>query len=191
MRILEPSATRQLLAAIPPRSPFGVRDHAVIRLFAQTGLRVGELVGLNVGHVYHGLPFDQVDLPAAICKGRRSRILPLNPAARQAVQDLVDFLKMRGFQSNPDSPLLQDRRHRRLPVREVQRLVQVHRQAAGLPVRATPHTFRHSFASHLANHVSLRIVQQLLGHRFLASTEVYLHNQPDQLAAAVATLPTF
>ncbi len=191
MRILEPSATRQLLAAIPPRSPFGARDHAVIRLFAQTGLRVAEMVGLNVGHVYHETPFDQVDLPAAICKGRRSRIMPLNPAARQAVQDLVDFLKMRGFQANPDSPLLQDRRHRRLPIREVQRLVQVHRQSAGLPVRATPHTFRHSFASHLATCVSLRVVQQLLGHRFLESTEVYLHTQPTQLAQAVATLPAF
>lgn len=191
MRILEPSATRQLLAAIPPRSPFGARDHAVIRLFAQTGLRVGEMVGLNVGHVYGQAPFDQVDLPAAICKGHRSRIMPLNPAARQAVQDLVDFLKMRGFQSHPDSPLLQDRRHRRLPVREVQRLVQAHRQVAGLTIRATPHTFRHSFASHLATCVSLRVVQQLLGHRFLESTEVYLHTQPSQLAQAVATLPAF
>ncbi len=104
---------------------------------------------------------------------------------------MVDFFKMRGFQSNPDSPLRQDRRHRRLPVREVQRLVQVHRQAAGLCVRATPHTFRHSFASQLASKVSLRIVQQLLGHRFLASTEVYLHNQPDQLASAVASLPVY
>lgn len=191
MRILDPSATRQLLAAIPLRSPFGARDHAVIRLFAQTGLRVGEMVGLNVGHVHHQTPFDQVDLPAVICKGHRSRVVPLNPSARQAVQDLVDFLKMRGFQANPDSPLLQDRRHRRLPVREVQRLVQVHRQTAGLVVRATPHTFRHSFASQLANRVSLRVVQQLLGHRFLASTEVYLHTQPAQLAQAVATLPAF
>lgn len=191
MRILTPSATRQLLAAIPPRSPFGVRDHAVIRLFAQTGLRVGEMVGLNVGDVYRQAPLDQVDLPAAICKGRHSRVIPLNDSARQAVQDLVDFLKMRGFQTNPDSPLLQDRRHRRLPVREVQRLVQVHRCTASLAVRATPHTFRHSFASQLANRVSLRIVQQLLGHRFLGSTEVYLHNQPDQLVQAVATLPAF
>lgn len=191
MRILTPCAARQLLAQIPQRSPFGARDHAVIRLLAQTGLRVSELVGLNVGDVHHKVPLDQVDLPAAICKGRHSRVIPLNPAARQAVQDLVDFLKMRGFQANPDSPLLQDRWHRRLPVREVQRLVQVHRQSAGLSVRATPHTFRHFFASQLASKVSLRIVQQLLGHRFLASTEVYLHNQPGQLAQAVATLPAF
>jgi site-specific recombinase XerD len=189
MRILQPSATRQLLAAIRPRSPFGARDHALIRLFSQTGLRVGEMVGLDVGHVFHeGAARHQLDLPAAACKGHHSRVIPLNQVARQAIQDLVDFLLMRGFQACPDSPLLQDRRHRRLPAREVQRLVQTHRQNAGLDLRATPHSFRHTFASQLASKVSLRIVQQLLGHRFLASTEVYLHNQPVQLAQAVALL---
>jgi len=191
MRILSPSATQQLLAAVPLRSPFGIRDHALIRFFAQTGLRVSEMVGLNVGHVYDQAARHQLDLPAASCKGHHSRRIPLNPSARQAVHDLVDFLKLRGFQAAPDSPLLQDRRHRRLPAREVQRLVQVHREVAGLDIRATPHTFRHSLASYLATRVSLRIVQQILGHRFLASTEVYLHNQPGQLAQAMATLPVF
>lgn len=190
MRILQPQATSQMLATIRPRSPFGARDHALIRLFSQTGLRVGEMVGLDVGHVFcDGAARHQVDLPAAACKGHRSRVIPLNEAARQAIHDLVDFLVMRGFQSQSDSPLLQDRRHRRLPVREVQRLVQTHRQAAALDIRATPHSFRHGFATELASKVSLRIVQQLLGHRFLASTETYLHNQPAQLAQAVALLP--
>ena len=90
---------------------------------------------------------------------------PLSAAARRAVTDLVDFLKMRGFQSHPDSPLLQDRRHRRLPVREVQRLVQKYREAAGLDVRATPHSLRHSWASQLARAGSLRAVQQMAGHK--------------------------
>lgn len=191
MRILSPASTRQLLATIPPRSPFGARDHALIRLFSQTGLRVAEMVGLDVGHVFDQVPRHWLDLTAASCKGKRSRRIPLNPAARQAIQDLVDFLEMRGFQSQPDSPLLQDRRHRRLPIREVQRLVQHHRQLAGLDLRVTPHTFRHSLASQLAQRTSLRVVQQLLGHRFLASTEVYLHNQPAQLVEAVASLPEF
>lgn len=193
MRILTPSATRQLLAQIPQRSPFGVRDHALIRLFAQTGLRVGELTGLDLVHVYdHQVgPRHWLDLPAAICKGHHSRRIPLNDAARQAVLDLVDFLKMRGFQTQPHSPLLQDRRHRRLPVREVQRLVQGYRQLAGLDLRVTPHSFRHGWASQLARRTSLRVVQQLLGHRFLGSTEVYLHNQPDDMVQAVASLPAF
>jgi len=192
MRIIQPSHTRQMLACIRPRSPFGARDHALIRLFSQTGLRVSEMVGLDVGHVFYaGAARHQLDLPAAACKGHRSRVVPLNDSARQAIHDLVDFLVMRGFQVQPDSPLLQDRLHRRLPVREVQRLVQTHRQAAGLDIRATPHSFRHGFATQLASKVSLRIVQQLLGYRFLASTETYLHNQPDQLTQAVTALPAF
>lgn len=192
MRILQPTHTCQMLACIRPSSPFGARDHALIRLFSQTGLRVSEMVGLDVGHVfYKGAARRQLDLPAAACKGHRSRVIPLNQTARQAIQDLVDFLVMRGFQTGPDCPLLQDRRHRRLPVREVQRLVQTHRQAAGLDIRATPHSFRHGLASQLASKVSLRIIQQILGHRFLTSTEVYLHNQPDDLMAAVESLPSY
>jgi len=98
---------------------------------------------------------------------------------------------MRGFQTQPHSPLLQDRRHRRLPVREVQRLAQSYRQVAGLDLRVTPHSFRHGWASQLARRTSLRVVQQLLGHRFLGSTEVYLHNQPEDMVQAVASLPAF
>ena len=191
MRILSPAATQHLLAAIPPRSPFGLRDHALIRLFAQTGLRVAEMVGLDVGHVFDQAPRHWLDLPPAICKGNRSRTIPLNHSARQAIADLVDFLRMRGFQAHATSPLLQDRRHRRLSIREVQRLVQHHRQAAGLDLRVTPHTFRHTWASQLARRTSLRVVQQMLGHRFLASTEVYLHTHPDQLEEAVASLPQY
>ena len=116
----------------------------------------------------------------------------MSAAARRAVTDLVDFLKMRGFQSHPDSPLLQDRQHRRLPVREVQRLVQKYREAAGLDVRATPHSLRHSWASQLARAGSLRAVQQMAGHKSIASTEIYLHTQPHELmAAAVESLPSY
>ena len=192
MRIPSPSDTRRLLAVVPARSPFGARDSALIRLLAQTGLRVGELTGLDLVHVYdHSGPRHWLDLPATICKGHHSRRIPLNDAARQAIRDLVDFLQMRGFQTQPHSPLLQDRRHRRLPVREVQRLVQSYRQVAGLDLRVTPHSFRHGWASQLARRTSLRVVQQMLGHRFLGSTEVYLHNQPDDMVQAVASLPAF
>ena len=191
MRIIKHDTTRQLLGVISPRSPFGARDHALIRLFTHTGLRVAEMTGLDVGHVFDQAPRHWLDLPASICKGNRSRRIPLSETARQAIQDLVDFLRMRGFQADAHSPLLQDRRHRRLPIREVQRLVQAYREKAGLDLRVTPHTFRHSWASQLALHNSVRVVQQLLGHRFLASSEVYLHTQPAQLEEAVASLPAF
>ncbi len=165
------------------------RDHALIRLALQTGLRVSELTGLDVGLVWGPDGSRQwLDLPHAIAKNHKSRRIPLSAAARRAVADLVDFLKMRGFQVASQSPLLQDRR---LPVREVQRLVQKYREAAGLDVRATPHSLRHSWASQLARAGSLRTVQQMAGHKSIASTEIYLHTQPHELMAAVESLPSY
>lgn len=186
MRILTNIAYFRLLGAINLASAFGRRDHALIRLAAQTGLRVSELVGLDVGLVWsNGSAREWLDLPYQIAKGSRSRIIPLSPQARRAVEELVGFLQLRGFQSTPTSPLLQDRRHHRLPVREVQRMVQVARERAGLDIRATPHTLRHGFASEAARKVGLHNVQELLGHKKITSTQIYLHTRPEDLVAAV------
>ena len=87
MRIIKHDTTRQLLGVISPRSPFGARDHALIRLFTHTGLRVAEITGLDVGHVFDQAPRHWLDLPASICKGNRSRRIPLSGTARQAIQD--------------------------------------------------------------------------------------------------------
>jgi integrase/recombinase XerC len=105
------------------------------------------------------------------------------------VSDLVAFLQLRGFSTLPQAPLLTDRRHRRLPVREVQRAVQAYREAADLSFRATPHSLRHGFASELVGQGQpVHCVQELLGHRRLASTEAYLHSRPEQLRQAVSGL---
>ena len=154
------------------------------------GLRVGELVSLCVGQVWQrGRPRDWLELPAAVCKGGRGRALPLGPQAKRAVAELVGFLAERGFPVGPEAPLLTDRLHRRLAAREVQRAVQRYREAAELQQKATPHSLRHGFASKLLERgVSLRVVQQLLGHQSILSTEVYLHCQPGELEQAVAKL---
>jgi len=191
MRILEKTANVRLLSAISLRSPFGARDHALIRFDLLTGLRVGELVALDVGHVWRpeGGPRDWLDLPASACKGQRGRQIPLCLDAQQAVRDLVAFLRLRGFSTAAGAPLLTDRRHRRLAAREVQRAVQRYRERAGLDVRVTPHTLRHTFASRLVDAgVNPRAIQVLLGHECLSSTEVYLHNRPAALVEAVGRL---
>ena len=185
MRILNDLAVFRLLGAINLASPFGPRDHAIIRLALYTGLRVSELTGLNVGHVFSDAPRELLDLPASLAKGHRSRQVPLSPQACRAVAQLVDFLRLRGMSSAPDSPLLQDRRHRRLPVREVQRMLQLARERANLDIKATPHTLRHSFASDCARRSSLHNVKELLGHQSIRSTEIYLHTRPEDLRAAV------
>lgn len=187
MRILTQPA--ELLNAIPDHSPFGARDHALIRLDLNVGLRVSELHGLDIGDVWvpRKGPRDWLDVRWQIAKGSKARQIPLSSGAKQAVYDLVHFLHMRGFQTEPDCPLLQDRRHRRLPVREIQRLVQKYREAANLDIRVTPHTLRHTWCSRICRKHSPRVVQQLAGHDQLTSTEIYLHNQPDDLVAAVET----
>ena len=190
MRIPDSDDTSRLLAVIPLRSPFGQRDHAMIRLDFHTGLRVSELVGLNVGHVwFQGAPRRWIDLDPSTCKYHKGRQIPINSVAQQAITDLIRFLQARGFATGPDDPLLTDRRHRRLPVREVQRCVQKYRELAGLDLRVTPHTCRHVFASELIQKgASAYEVKELLGHEEIRTSQVYVHNHPKKLAAAVHRL---
>ena len=190
MRIPDPSETQKLLQVIPPRSPFGARDRAMIILALHTGLRVSELTGLDVGHVwFQGHPRAWLDLPGEICKYNRSRQIPLNLDAQAAIADLIRFLAQRGFSTSAQSPLLTDRRHRRLPVREVQRCVQVYREKAGLDLRVTPHTLRHVFASSLAQMGATPYqIKELLGHLEIATSNIYVNNKPDELQAIVNRL---
>ena len=187
MRILSPATVDQLLASIPERSPFGARDKALIVFDLHTGLRSHELVGLNVGHVLtrDGFPREWLEV---VGKGGYHRQVPLNVAARQAVLDLVQFNQSRGFSVAPESPLLVTRCHRRLPTRSLRGIIQGYRERADLDVRCSPHTFRHTFASRLANCAPLPVVQVALGHQRLSSTQVYTHTTPAQLAAGVARL---
>ena len=127
MRIPNELDTYKLLGAINLRKPFGPRDHAFTRFALHTGVRVSELTSIDVGHVWsNGAPRSWLDLPAPNCKGARSGQIPLNKSAQKAITELVQFLRARGFSTAPDAPLLTDRRHRRLPAREVQRYVERH-----------------------------------------------------------------
>ena len=190
VRTLDPREIHQLLAGLDPRTPFGARDRAMLLLVLHTGLRVSELTGLDVAHVaWQGRPRQALDLPAALAKGRRARIIPFNDTARQAVADLLAFNRARGFSVASEAPLLVNRFHQRLSTRYVQRLMEALRHRVGLDVSATPHTLRHTFASHVARrHRNLRAVQALLGHRRLGTVEIYTHVDREELEAAVRTL---
>jgi site-specific recombinase XerD len=190
MRVLHPREVQQLLQAVNRRAPFGERDHAMLALALHTGLRVSELVGLDIRHVAHdGQPRQALHLPSELGKGGRERILPLNDVARRAVAVILDFNRRRGFSTAADRPLLVNRKHDRISVRYVQRLMEATREKAGLDVQATPHTLRHSFASRVACKTgNLRVVQQLLGHKRLSTVEIYTHPTREELEAAVALL---
>ena len=187
MRSLSASEVRRILAVIPPRSPFGARDRAMLVFLLHTGLRVSEICGLTVGDVYQwGASRRYLDLPASLGKLGKARLIPLNGTAREAVSALVQFLAMRGFSIAPTAPLLTNRKGQFLPVRTFQSLVQGYRERAGLSVRITPHAFRHTFATTaMATTPDPLALRALLGHSRTRTLEVYVHSGPDTLSKVV------
>ena len=183
MFALSKSELRRVLDAVDIATPFGRRDYLLIRFLSQTALRVGECAGLLTCLVAdNGTPRRYLHLPAAICKGSRGRVVPLNAVARACIAKQLAFNSERGFSTAPASPLFQNRCHGPLSVRSIQSLVAYYRRRAGLDVRATPHTFRHSAASQMiAAGVPTAHVQRILGHRKLSSTQCYLHPHQSEL----------
>jgi integrase/recombinase XerC len=167
----EPDLQR-LLAAPPPDDPLGLRDRAILETLYSAGLRVAELSGLNV---------EDIDCDAGLAtirgKGKRERLAILGKPALQA---LLRWLEARQAlladrQSSATAVFL-NRRGSRLTVRSVGRLTQKYLAQAGLDPRTSPHTLRHSFATHLLDHgADIRSVQELLGHQSLTTTQVYTH----------------
>lgn len=147
-RCLSVPEVRQLLSAVDLRSPFGQRDYLLIMFLYQTGLRVGECSRLLTQLVSSkGKAFRSLDLPAIFCKGPRGRVVPLNATARACVEKQLAFNQKRGFSVAPAAPLFQNRNHTPLSVRSIQKLIAGYRVAAGLEIRATPHTLHYTMLS--------------------------------------------
>ena len=145
-----------------------LRDRLVMELLYGGGLRVSELVGLNYGAI-------DVDSGVArvLGKGRKERLCPLG---RVATALLIGFKAEFAGEVRPSSAVVIDARHHRLPVRQVQLMLKRYLALAELPIDLTPHKLRHSYATHLLNAgADLRLVQELLGHAQLATTQVYTH----------------
>jgi integrase/recombinase XerD len=191
MKIINEIQVFKLLGVINPRSPFGQRDHAMIRLALQTGLRVGELSALNVHHVAAaGQAREYLDLPSGLTKYHCNRVIPLSPGARRAISDLLAFNKMRGFSVEPEAPLLQNRCHQRVSVRAIQRLVEAYRDQAMLDIKATPHTLRHTMATNFLKHSgNVLSLKEALGWRRLNTAMIYLHPSLEEMAEDFKTFP--
>lgn len=160
MNILTAEDARKLVQVISPRSPFGTRDRGILILLMHTGLRVSELCSINVGQVWHskGRPRRRLQVKG---KGSRFRVIELNQTAQKAIRVLINFNEQRGFSTEPTSPLLVNRKHKRLGRRAVHYLS---REAADLDTPVSPHSARHAFATVLIEKsVPTRVVQDLLG----------------------------
>jgi len=144
------------------------RDRLVMELLYGGGLRVSEVVALN----YAGVDFES-GVARVLGKGRKERLCPLG---RIATEVLVKWRGEFARDDGPDAPLVVDAKHQRLGVRAVQLLLKRYLALAGLPLDLTPHKLRHSYATHLLNAgADLRLVQELLGHASLNTTQIYTH----------------
>lgn len=177
--LLAPEMEAFLLA--PDRTePRGLRDAAILECLYSSGMRVSELVALDLSD----LP-DRGDSLTVIGKRQKERLIFLGRAAREALAEYLALGRPRLFAAGrkPDrEALFLNKNGTRLTDRSVRSIVHRYIEEAALATHATPHTLRHSFATHLLeNGADLRSVQELLGHASLATTQVYTHLTGEQL----------
>ncbi|MFQ5981348.1 MAG: site-specific tyrosine recombinase/integron integrase [Candidatus Heimdallarchaeota archaeon] len=144
------------------------RDYLIVILLYSTGVRVSELCHLSIGDI----DFEQDLIHVVRGKGGKDRKVPLAPHVRDLIRAYAEKLGP----PNSNLPLFRNRSDSRLTARSVQRIVRKAKLTAGISKKVTPHALRHAFATHLCdNNVNIRVIQELLGHASLATTQLYTH----------------
>ncbi len=155
----------------------GSRDSAMMELFYSTGMRLSELVNLNVNHMDFSSQMVKV-----MGKGRKERLIPFGKCAEDSI---VNYLDKRGIKTNfkqNSEPLFISNRNKRISHRTVQRRVRMYLVSFAGSGSSGPHTLRHAFATHLLEGgADIRSVKELLGHNSLSSTQIYTHIQPEKM----------
>jgi len=176
-RVISVAEARRLLEqAAQSAGPEGLRDWAMLELLYASGMRVSELVSLDLEDVN-----PQEGYVRCLGKGSQERVIPIHP---KACGTLEDYLREGRAQLQPslgEKALFLNRRGQRLTRQGFWQILKEHAKKAGLG-RVTPHTLRHSFATHLlSGGADLRSVQELLGHRHISTTQVYTHLTREQV----------
>lgn len=161
----------RLLEAPPTDSPAGLRDRAILETIYSAGLRVSETVGLNDS---------DIDWDSGVVrvrgKGKRERLAPIGSHAARALRRWLEARQLSPKYTKGSAPLFTNRFGNRLTTRSVARMLEKQIARAGLDTRTSPHTLRHSFATHLLDRgADIRSVQELLGHKSLVTTQIYTH----------------
>ncbi|MBN1344004.1 MAG: site-specific tyrosine recombinase XerD [Phycisphaerae bacterium] len=160
-----------LLDSPNPEDALHLRDRAILELLYATGLRVSELCDLRTGDVNL-----EIGYLRCVGKGRKERVVPVGASAREALQQYLSRLRPSLASSPGADYLFLSRTGKRLGRENCWRLVAKYATRAGLSTFVSPHTLRHSFATHmLEGGADLRVVQELLGHANVATTQIYTH----------------
>jgi integrase/recombinase XerD len=175
--VLHADDVQRILDAPSPDDPVGIRDAAILELLYACGLRVSELTGLDT---------DRIDLAGlqvrVIGKGNRERRVPMGEPARERLHRYLTGPRVAWTARRPTAAAFVSQRGNRLARESVSRLVRRWTEQAGVTGRVTPHTFRHSFATHLLEGgADLRVVQTLLGHASISTTQLYTHLTGERL----------
>ncbi len=176
--------TRQiakLLAAPAADNPLGLRDRAILETMYSAGLRVSELVDVSDGD----LDFEQ-GLVRVRGKGKRERLAPLGRFAVRALKRWLAVRKLSGRQpKGHQAPVFVNKFGNRITTRSIARMLEKYLLQTGLDRKTSPHTLRHSFATHLLDRgADIRSVQELLGHKSLITTQIYTHVSTKRLRQA-------
>ncbi|MGI6240505.1 MAG: site-specific tyrosine recombinase XerD [Candidatus Omnitrophota bacterium] len=177
---LTPQETEAILNAPDPKTPMGIRDRALLECLYATGMRVSELTGLTIENVY-------LDNHFIKCRGKGSkeRIVPIGSVAVSACQTYLE--KVRRKIKAPTSHFFLGRNGKGLTRQSVWKMIKKYAIRVGITKPIKPHTFRHSFATHLLERgADLRVVQELLGHSDISTTQIYTHVSGNRLKSVHA-----
>ena len=172
--------TFHVLDTIKLASGLDQRDRAMLEVLYSTGIRVSELVGLNWSDIDI-----QLGIIRVVGKGSKERIVPIGAVALKWLESYADRVRQHWqVACRGATPVFLNHRGRRITTRSVARIVDKHLRLAGIQIKMGPHGLRHSFATHLLNSgADLRVIQELLGHVSLSTTQRYTHLNLDQLTA--------
>ena len=168
--VLSVEEVTAILESVDPKAPHGKRNRAILEVLYGCGLRVSEAAGLRISHVHLDEGFVDV-----IGKGNKQRLVPLGEVAADAIRAYLPERPIPAARAFEDYLFL-NRFGKPLSRISLFKLVKDQAMAAGIRKEISPHTFRHSFATHLIeNGADLRIVQEMLGHESILTTEIYTH----------------
>ena len=169
--VLSEKHTIELIEAVDPDNPLHLRNRALLELLYATGLRASEAANLHL----RDLNF-QIGYVRCLGKGKKERVIPIHKTALKVLQEYLEVLRPQLVKEKPCPNLFLSRTGRPLSRIEIWRIVKRAAQVAGIVGRVSPHTLRHCFGSHLLQGgADLRVLQEMLGHADVTTTQIYTH----------------
>lgn len=181
--VLTVQEVERIITLIDLSEPMGHRNRAIIEVLYGSGLRVSELVDIQLSKMYLMEKYMLVE-----GKGNKQRLVPLSDASVEQINIWLDYRSTLDIKKGEEDYLFLNRRGKKMSRAMIFEIIKKQTTIAGITKKVSPHTFRHSFATHLhENGANLRVIQQLLGHESITTTEIYTHIDIKRLQETIET----